>query len=603
MKILHVLSQFEVTGAEAYAAVLIDEQVRAGHSAIVLSDTFTLPVNARYIPMSIGKRSYPQRLRNIVTIVRLVREQSIDVIHAHSRAASWVSLIASRLTHTPFVSTVHGRQHIHASSKALNIYGKDVVAVSPALKEHLVHDLGLRADHVCVVPNCISFAPWKAAIHSGKKGTRNLIMFVGRLTGPKGDVVRFLLNKVLPTVLRSKQVRFEAIGGMIIPPDIPDLVTTINAQLRQPIAQLKGFQQDLPDHLAEAALIIGSGRAVPESMALQRPVIALGESNYEGRITVESFEKATTTNFGDTGTFMTPEADRVAADILSILDDPPSAKELAILAQLAQKRYDAHYVARNLQKVYERAFARVHSPQSIPVLMYHRIADDQAPISSHGIWVTADQLSAQLHSLRTRGFETITFRDYDRFLQGQGPLPPRPIILTFDDGYEDNYTIAFPLLRNSDCRAVIFAVTDKKRRTNFWDSGEPTATLLTSRQMQELNRSGFEIGSHTVTHPRLTQTSVEVIRRELSESRDSLQQILGSEVLSFAYPYGALQPAVKSLVEEAGYKFAVAADSGPMTFYQDFLEIRRTQVFPWTTRTGFWKKTLPLYSRYKSLKG
>jgi len=602
MKILHVLSQFEVTGAEAYAAALIDEQVRAGHSAIVLSDTFTLPVNARYIPMSIGKRSYPQRLKNIAAIVRLVREQSIDIIHAHSRAASWVALIASRWTHTPLVSTVHGRQHVHASSKAFNVYGKDIVAVSPALKEHLVHDLGLKAEHVCVLPNCISFTPWKAARRSGKRKARILIMFVGRLTGPKGDVVRFLLNKVLPIVLLSKKVRFEAIGGMIVPPDVPEMVTKLNAQSKQPIAQLRGFQQDIPRHLAEADLIIGSGRVVPESMALQRPVIAFGESNYEGRITTESFEKATTTNFGDTGLFMTPEADQVAADILSILDDPPSSEELAGLAQLTEKRFDAHYVARDLHKVYERAFARTHSPESIPVLMYHRITDAQAPTSSHGIWVTADQFRTQLHSLRTRGFETITFRDYDRFLQGQGQLPRRPIILTFDDGYEDNYTIALPLLRSFDCRAVIFVVTDKKRRTNFWDSGEPTAALLTSGQMQELNRSGIEIGSHTVTHPNLTQIPVDAVRRELTESKDSIQHILGSEVLSFAYPYGALQPAIRNLVGEAEYKFAVAADSGPLAFYQDFLEIRRTQVFPWTTRTGFWKKTLPLYNRYKSLK-
>jgi peptidoglycan/xylan/chitin deacetylase (PgdA/CDA1 family)/glycosyltransferase involved in cell wall biosynthesis len=603
MKILHVLSQFEVTGAEAYAAALIDEQVRAGHSAIVVSDTLTFPVHARYFPMPIGKRSYPQRLKNIAAVVRLVREQSIDIIHAHSRAASWVSLIASWLTHTPLVSTVHGRQHIHASSKAFSVYGKDVVAVSPALKEHLIHDLGLRPEQVTVLPNCIPFAPWKTAKHSGKKRTRNLVMFVGRLTGPKGDVVRFLITKVLPIVLRSKQVRFEAFGGMIVPADIPDLVASLNARFKDHIVQLKGFQQDLPNHLMEATLIVGSGRVVPESMVLQKPVIAFGESNYEGHVTAENFEKSTVTNFGDTGMPMTPEADSVAADILSILDDPPSKKELATLAEFAEKRYDAHNVARSLHTVYERAYARVHSPRSIPVLMYHRITDNRASTSSHGIWVTADQFGAQLYSLRSRGFETITFRDYDRFLQGQGRLPRFPVILTFDDGYEDNYTIALPLLRNSGCRAVIFAVTDKKRRTNFWDSDEPTATLLTSRQMQELNRSGIEIGSHTVTHPRLPQLGTDDIRRELGESKDSLQQILGSEVISFAYPYGDLQPAVKSLVEEAGYKFAVAADSGPIAFYQDFLEIQRTQVFPWTTRTGFWKKTLPLYSRYKSLKG
>jgi peptidoglycan/xylan/chitin deacetylase (PgdA/CDA1 family)/glycosyltransferase involved in cell wall biosynthesis len=602
MKILHVLSQFEVTGAEAYAAALIDEQVSAGHSAIVVSDTLTLPVNARYIPLSVGKRSYSQRVKNIKAVIRIVREESIDIVHAHSRAASWVSLIASKLTRTPFVSTVHGRQHVHASSKTFSVYGKNVVAVSPSLKEHLIADLGLKPEYISVIPNCIPFTPWKAAMRSGRKKRKNLIMVVGRLTGPKGDVVRFLLNKVLPIVLRSKEVRFEAIGGMIVPPDIPNLVADLNAHFEQPLLAIKGFQRDIQTHLEEATLVVGSGRVVPESMVLRKPVIAFGESNYEGRITIENFEKSTITNFGDTGISTVPEADQVAADILSALDNPPSAKELAALATMAERRFDAHNVERKLHTVYQRAYAGIHSPKSIPVLMYHRVTRNKASESSHGIWVTDSQFRAQLHSLRSRGFETITFRDYDRFLEGQGRLPRHPVILTFDDGYEDNYTLALPLLRDFGFRAVIFAVTDKKRRRNFWDSGEPTAALLSSGQMQELNRSGIEIGSHTVTHPRLTQIAEDVIRRELCESKDSLQQLLGSEVISFAYPYGALQPATKVLVDEAGYKFAVAADSGPTAFCQDFLEIRRTQVFPWTTRIGFWKKTLPMYNRYKSLK-
>jgi peptidoglycan/xylan/chitin deacetylase (PgdA/CDA1 family) len=602
MKILHVLSQFEVTGAEAYAAALIDEQERAGHSTIVTSDTFTLAVRARYIPIPIGKRSYPQRLKNIIALVRLIRDESINMVHAHSRAASWVSLIACRWTRTALISTVHGRQHIHFSSKAFSIYGSDIVAVSAALKEHLVNDLGIKPGHVTVVPNCIPFASWRAARNLKPKRDQHLIMFVGRLTGPKGDVVRFLLNQVIPLVLRRKDVRFEAFGGMIVPPDIPKLAQSLNTQSQKPIAELKGFQQDLPNHLAEATLIVGSGRVVPESIVLHRPVIAFGESNYEGSISTVNFDQAAVTNFGDTGSSMAPEADRVAADILAVLDRPPSTQELSDLAELAENRYNARIVAQTLLTVYYRAFARIHSPKSIPVLMYHRVLDEQPSSSSHGIWVTTDQFRNQLQSLRSRGFKTITFRDYARFLEGKFRLPERPIVLTFDDGYEDNFSVAYPLLREFDCHAVIYAVTDPKRRTNFWDTGEPTAPLLTTEQLRELHKAGMEIGSHTTTHPRLTQIPAEEIRKELRESRDSLQQILGSEVLSFAYPYGALQPEVKTYVAEAGYRFAAAADTGPLAFYQDFLEIRRIQVFPWTTQIGFWKKTLPLYNRYKSLK-
>jgi peptidoglycan/xylan/chitin deacetylase (PgdA/CDA1 family)/glycosyltransferase involved in cell wall biosynthesis len=601
MKILHVLSQFEVTGAEAYAAALVDEQVRAGHSAIVISDTFTLPVRARYIPVPIGQRSYPQRLKNIRTIIRLVREESIDIIHAHSRAASWVGLIASRFTRTPLVSTVHGRQHVHFSSTAVSVYGKDIIAVSPALKEHLVKDLGIDPDHVTVVPNCISFDSWQAARRKATTKDRNLIIFAGRLTGPKGDVVRFLLKEVLPIVLRQREVQFESFGGMIVPPDIPGLVHSLNSGHTAPVAELKGFQKDVPGHLAGADLVIGSGRVVPESMVLKRPVIAFGESNYVGRITKATFERAVATNFGDTGKPMIPEATRVAADILDVLKDPPSTRELATLAELAEQRYDARIVAQSVQSVYDRSFARAHSPGTIPVLMYHSVVRQRPSSSSHGIWVTDAQFRSQLHSLRSRGFETITFRDYARFLRGLMHLPRRPIILTFDDGYEDNHTVAFPLLREFGFRAVIFVVTDAKRRTNFWDTGAGSS-LLSVAQLREMHAAGMEIASHTVTHPKLPQLGPDDIRRELRESRDSLEQTLSTDVLSFAYPYGALSPDVKNLVGEAGYTYAVAADSGPFTLYQDLLEIRRIQVFPWTSRTGFWKKTLPLYNKYKDLK-
>ena len=608
MNILHVLSQFEVTGAEAYAASLIDAQMADGNSAMVVSDTFTLPTQATYISLPIGNRSYPRRVRNIAALVRLIRQQSIDIVHAHSRAASWVSLFATRLTRTPFVSTVHGRQHIHTSSKAFSIYGKDIIAVSSALREHLIQDLGFNPADIVVIPNCIPLSRWEAERASAAPpkasahAEESLVLFVGRLTGPKGDVVRLLLTTVLPLLVGQRKLKFQAIGGMITPDDIPQLVSKINAQFGSPVIELCGFQRDIAHHMVQADLIIGSGRVVPESLVLRRPVIAFGESNYAGPVTPESFEDAARTNFGDTGSSVPSDPKRVAEDMLQILRHPPSEDEREALARLSFERYDAKTVVAKIQRIYERAFARAHSSDSIPVLMYHRVLENPPAGSSHGIWVSAMQFARQLISLQRRGFETITFRDHDRFLRGEARLPRRPIILTFDDGYVDNYTIAFPLLQDFGFRAVIFAVADKDRRTNFWDRDEQQAQLMSASQLQEVHRSGIEIGSHTVTHPRLPLVSVEEAHREVCDSKDSLEQLLGSSVLSFAYPYGALSQTVKNLVDEAGYKYAVAADSSPVIFFEDFLEIRRTQVFPWTTKIGFWKKTLPIYNRYKNIK-
>ena len=608
MRILHVLSQFEVTGAEAYAASLIEAQIADGHKAIVVSDTFTLPTQATYVPLPIGIRSYPRRLKNIASLVRLIRHHSVDLVHAHSRAASWVSLFATKLTGTPLVSTVHGRQHVHASSKAFNIYGRDIIAVSTELKEHLIRDLGFKAEDIAVIPNCIALEKWQAerfasaGVDDSRSEDESLILFVGRLTGPKGDVVRFLITKILPGLLQRRKVRLKTVGGMITPPDIPQLASRLNAQFDYPVVELCGFQKAIARFMRGADLIIGSGRVVPESLALRKPVIAFGESEFAGPILPASFEGAATTNFGDTGQLIPPDAKRISKDIEEMLQHPPSDSEREALSNLAFQRFDTRIVGAKIQQVYERAYARAHSPASIPVLMYHRVLDNPPVNSSHGIWISAKQFARHLASLQRRGFHTITFHDYAGFLRGERTLPHKPIILTFDDGYEDNYRTAFPILQKYSFNAVIYAVTDKERRTNFWDQSEPPARLMSASQMKELHGSGIEIGSHTVTHPRLPSSSAESVRCEIRNSKDALEQLLGSSVVSFAYPYGELSQNVKECVGEAGYKFAVAADTGPLDFYQDFLEIRRTQVFPWTDQVGFWKKTLPIYSRYKAIK-
>jgi peptidoglycan/xylan/chitin deacetylase (PgdA/CDA1 family) len=439
-------------------------------------------------------------------------------------------------------------------------------------------------------------------VEDSESKNESLILFVGRLTGPKGDVVRLLVTRILPGLLQRKKVRLKAIGGMIIPEDLPHLVSKLNAQFDHPVVELCGFQQGIARFMLGADLIIGSGRVVPESLVLGRPVIAFGESEYSGPILPASFEGAATTNFGDTGLSVPPDPERISSDILEMLEHPPSDSEREALSALTFQRFDTRNVEVKIQRVYERAFARAHSPATIPVLMYHRVLDSPSADARHGIWVSAKQFASHLASLRRRGFQTITFRDYARFLRGEGKLPHKPIVLTFDDGYEDNYRTAFPLLQKFGFSAVIYVVTDMERRTNFWDEDEPPAKLMSASQMKELHQSGIEIGSHTVTHPRLLSTPAESAQREIRNSKDTLEQLLGSSVLSFAYPYGRLSEAVKYGVGEAGYRFAVAADSGPLDFYQDFLEIRRTQVFPWTDQMGFWKKTLPFYSRYKALK-
>jgi peptidoglycan/xylan/chitin deacetylase (PgdA/CDA1 family) len=273
-----------------------------------------------------------------------------------------------------------------------------------------------------------------------------------------------------------------------------------------------------------------------------------------------------------------------------------------MLQKRVQELCGIDIVERKIDAVYRSALAGAKSPPAIPVLLFHRVVPD-APINSHhGIWVTAQSFEHNLQSLTHRGYSSITFEQYHLFLSGGFILPKKPVVLTFDDGYEDNYFYAFPLLKKYGFSAVIFLVADTTRRTNFWDANEPQVPLMSNEQIHEMSASGIEFGSHTVTHPNLSHCSPDQARKELVESKQMIEQLTGNEIISLAYPYGAVNETIKSLAAETGYIFGIATNSGPLNFYEDFLEIRRTQIFPWTDKFGFWKKTQQWYLRYKRRK-
>jgi peptidoglycan/xylan/chitin deacetylase (PgdA/CDA1 family) len=259
-------------------------------------------------------------------------------------------------------------------------------------------------------------------------------------------------------------------------------------------------------------------------------------------------------------------------------------------------------VEQKINAVYQSALAAAKAPAAIPVLMYHRVVAKEPIHSRHGIWVPVQSFEQNLVSLKQRGFSPITFKQVQLFLTGEFTMPKKPVILTFDDGYEDNYTHAFPALKKFGFPAVIFLVTDSARRTNFWDVDEPPVPLMSPEQIREMSAEGIEFGSHTVTHPALPLCSPEQSRVELTESKQMLEQLTGKEIISLAYPYGAVNDTIKSIAVETGYKFGIATTSGPVKFYEDLFEIRRIQIFPWTNKFGFWKKTQQWYGRYKQTK-
>jgi peptidoglycan/xylan/chitin deacetylase (PgdA/CDA1 family)/glycosyltransferase involved in cell wall biosynthesis len=613
MNILHVLSQFEVTGAETYAATLISEQILHGHNVTVISDTLSTPVSARYIPMQIGKRDFPQRFRNIRALKKIIQERNIQIVHTHSRAASWVSYFATRFTKVPLVSSVHGRQHVHLSSRLFKIYGEKLLPVCESIKEHMSNDFGISRSRIYLTRNGINldhfkFIPRESPVRNflGIEPNEKVIALIGRMSGPKGDVAKFIIKDVFTRVIEAEpKVSLLVIGGIKVEHDFESLAAEINKKTVTKKVHMLGFQPNVVEYINASDIIIGSGRVAMESLAMGKPIIAIGESNYIGVVSEENSGLALSTNFGDAGVKTDLDCKLISNDILNILNDTEKQKEVARFGMnLIQKEFDIKKICKKVQKIYGNAITERKGFKKIPILMYHKISDGIIRDSKHGTYVTKDDFEWQLDSLKQKGFTAITFKDIIDFRIGKKDPPDKPVMLTFDDGYKDNYTNAFPLLKKYNMTGVIYLIGNPKLKVNIWDvvNNEPAAALLENREIREMADYGIEFGSHTWSHIDLTKASPDILIKELIESKKYLENILEIKVLSICYPYGALNINVKRAAEEAGYEFGVASDSGPIQFNQDLYEIRRIQIFPHTSKIGFWKKTSEWYLQYKKLK-
>ena len=240
------------------------------------------------------------------------------------------------------------------------------------------------------------------------------------------------------------------------------------------------------------------------------------------------------------------------------------------------------------------------NPQKIKVLLYHRILSNGNSEDSTNIGVSKETFRRQIDMLDRWGYTAITFDDYRLFLEGELNLPKKPIIITFDDAYSDIHEVAMSILREYGMKAVVFVVGDLSIRESVWDESiGPVHTLLTESQILELHEEGFEIGSHTLSHPKLPNIDSERVWEELTKSRIALEILLNSPVRSFAYPYGLTSKTVKQMVYDSGYTVACGAYSGPPLFGFDYFEIRRIKVRNTSNPIQFWFQLQKVYLYYR----
>jgi len=219
------------------------------------------------------------------------------------------------------------------------------------------------------------------------------------------------------------------------------------------------------------------------------------------------------------------------------------------------------------------------STPGLPILMYHKVGTPPVGSRLRKLWVSTDRFREQMGWLKRHGYHPLTLRQAISYQDSKEPLPEKSVVLTFDDGYENNFTHAFPILQEFGFSAVLFLVVNAVGGENFWHDpkNETRLPMVSWDQVKTLHQAGWEIASHTLSHPRLQRLTSPEIRRELFESRRLIADGVGETPVSFAHPYGngADDPVVAEALRACGYRAACSVHRGKADLTSDPLNLRR----------------------------
>lgn len=200
----------------------------------------------------------------------------------------------------------------------------------------------------------------------------------------------------------------------------------------------------------------------------------------------------------------------------------------------------------------------------IPVVYFHSVD----PSEKNEVTISPDRLREELEYIKNSGYTTLTMTEVYDYLINNKPIPEKSILITFDDGYMDNYTNAFPILKELDMKATIFLIS----------GGIDNGYYLSTDQIKEMSKYGIDFQSHTVDHKYLDQLSYDEQLKQVTQSREDIKKITKKDVIAIAYPYGNYNDDTVKATEAAGYSLAFTTDRGLADRDDNKLELNRIYV-------------------------
>lgn len=237
--------------------------------------------------------------------------------------------------------------------------------------------------------------------------------------------------------------------------------------------------------------------------------------------------------------------------------------------------------------------------EKLPILTYHSIDESHSIISTG-----KETFRSQMKFLSENAFNIVSMKTAAKFILQNRELPAKTIVLTFDDGFENFYTGAFPVLNEYNFTATVFLITDYCGKFNDWAGNLPLlrhSKLMDWSKIKELSAYNVEFASHSRTHPDLTKIPLINAEREIIESKNIIEEKLGNEVINFAYPYGAYNFEVKGLTAKY-YQTSCSTAPGKARLRDDPFSLNRIDAYYLRNERIFRSLSAARFDLYMSLR-
>ncbi|MGH4121983.1 MAG: polysaccharide deacetylase family protein [Clostridium sp.] len=199
------------------------------------------------------------------------------------------------------------------------------------------------------------------------------------------------------------------------------------------------------------------------------------------------------------------------------------------------------------EKTYKSTKAFQVNNSKIPILMYHSISYEKG----NSLRVSKENFKMQMKYLKANNYTTLTVDELYSYMKTGKMVPKKPIIITFDDGYKDNYTNAYPILKELGLKATVFVITD---------TIDVEKNFLTSKEIKSMDSSNLRVESHTASHEHLDKISYSNNIKTMKSSKAKLEKILNRKINYIAYPYGGYTEGTIKAAKESGYTLAFSTD-------------------------------------------